>query len=106
MTPPSQIQGEISQMKVRMDKYDDILETMRIQAGKTDILIEEMQKRSTILETAIGKLGDSLIPIGNAIVRLEERNAQNDRMRTIMSAVLAFVVPAAITIIGWFVTHH
>ena len=62
MTTPSQMQTDIALMKVRMDKYDDILETMRIQAGKTDILIEEMQKRSSILETAIGKLGDSLIP--------------------------------------------
>ncbi|HEX6477462.1 MAG TPA: hypothetical protein VF043_01360 [Ktedonobacteraceae bacterium] len=63
MTTPSQMQTDIALMKVRMDKYDDILETMRIQAEKTDILIEEMQKRSSILETAIGKLGDSLIPI-------------------------------------------
>jgi site-specific recombinase XerD len=60
----------------------------------------------TILETAIGELGKSLIPIGNAIVRLEERNTQNDRMRTIMVAILAVVVPATITITGWFVLAH
>lgn len=65
-----------------MDKYDDILEEMRIQAGKTDTLIEEMQKRSTILESAIGELGDSLIPIGQAIVLLEERNGQMTEYET------------------------
>lgn len=65
-----------------MDKYDDILEEMRIQAGKTDTLIEEMQKRSTILESAIGELVDSLIPIGQAIVLLEERNGQMTEYET------------------------
>jgi len=105
MSPPSQMQmqmqmqDDIKQMKTRMSKYDDILSALTQHLAKTDVLIDAIHLQSKEFQ-------DGLSSMITSIVRLEERNANSDRIRTLFLSALGIAVPCLLTVLGWLVITH
>jgi len=105
MTAPTKTQVEIDQIKARMDKYDEILDALKTQAAVSAKVIELLCKDEDSMKEAVKELTKSNTLLTTAIAQLQERNAGSDRMRKILISILIVAIPAAVTIVGWFMTH-